>query len=135
MFCAKSAKRPVAVQDVAIPVARVADTVRLAARTSSPCSSPHLWHRLPCWASTPLSPPGFQQIGGKYVERNVAVLIVGAGYLHAVDQRIVIAFVHAADNGILPVATAIAHDRHAGHALKNIAHGDVGKQFDGLGNQ
>ena len=40
------------------------------------------------------------KVGGKHVEGYVTVLVVGAWNLHAVHQRVVVAFVHASQYGV-----------------------------------
>lgn len=61
-----------------------------------------------------------QELRRKNIERHVAVPVVGTGDFYAIDQRVVVAFVHAAQNGKLPVAVGIALDRNARHALNDV---------------
>ena len=64
------------------------------------------------------------------VERHETVLIVGARYLDSVDESVVVAFVHAAEDGILPFPHSVALDGNARHTLYHIRHRLVGRQFD-----
>ena len=74
-----------------------------------------------------------EQFCGEDVERYKAVLAVGAWNLQAVHKRIVVAFVHSAEDGILPLARAVAFHRHSAHALNDVCDGNVRREFDGLG--
>ena len=68
----------------------------------------------------------------KDVKRNETVLVVGAGNLHAIYQRIIIAFIHTAQNGILPFTAGVAFHRDTAHALDDVGHGNVRRQLDGF---
>ena len=72
------------------------------------------------------------QVGGEYVERYVAVFVVGRGYLYAVHQRVVVALVHAAQYGVRCLARCALLKRYARHALQHGSHIDVGRQLYAL---
>ena len=73
-----------------------------------------------------------EHFAGEKVEGHEAVLVVGRGNLHAVHERVVIALVHSAQNGILSLAAAVSLHRHAAHTLYDAGNGDVGAKFHGF---
>ena len=72
------------------------------------------------------------QVRREDVERNVAVLVVGARYLHTVHERIVVALVHASEYGVRSLARSVALHGHARHALKHARHIHVGRELYAL---
>ena len=72
-----------------------------------------------------------EDFGGEEVQRDEAILVVGAGNLDAVDERIIVAFIHAAENGILAFARGVSLNGDARNLLHDIAHRHVGSQFHG----
>ena len=72
------------------------------------------------------------KVGGKHVEGYVTVLVVGARYLDAVDERVVVAFVHASQYGIGSLPRRIALHGHARHTLQHTRHVDIGRELYAL---
>ncbi|OAV73014.1 hypothetical protein Barb7_03016 [Bacteroidales bacterium Barb7] len=66
-----------------------------------------------------------EQLDREDVQWHKAVLVVGAGYLDAVNQGVIVVLVHPPENGVLPVAGVVALNGHARHALDNIGYGEV----------
>ena len=65
----------------------------------------------------------------EHVERHKAVLVVGAGYLHPVHQRIVIPLVHATKDGILSFPAAVPLHRNPRHSSYGIGHSHIRRKF------
>ena len=72
------------------------------------------------------------QVRREDVERNVAVLVVGARYLHTVHERVVVALVHASEYSVRSLARSVALHGHARHALKHARHIHVGRELYAL---
>ena len=71
-----------------------------------------------------------EQIGREYVERDKTILIVGTRDFNAIDQRIIIAFIHPSENCILAFSRIVAFHRHPRHAAYDICHRLVVGQFN-----
>ena len=72
------------------------------------------------------------QFTGKKVERHVTFLVVGAGNLNAVYQRVVVALVHTAQHGVLALAGTTLVHHHSRHALNYSSHVNIRRKTDGL---
>lgn len=72
-----------------------------------------------------------QNLGGKQVEGHETVLVVGTRNLHPVHQSVVISFVHASENGILPLARRITLGGDSRHLLDDVADCNIRRKFHG----
>ena len=74
-----------------------------------------------------------EQLRGEDVQWHKTVFAIRAGNFHAVDQSVVVSFVHTTQNGILSFARRVALHGHTAHALYHVGHCKVWRQFYGLG--